>query len=290
MISNPKVSVIVTCYNQGKYLEDSISSVINQTWTNWECWIIDDGSTDNSILEARKYEKIDPRIKVFSQKNSGVSNARNKGLELVSGDFIQFLDADDILHHGKFLSQLELFNQFPEVDLCFGSSRYFFDGEEKTLFPLHPNGAIPVDLTKEDSFQVEMIFKNNVCTNCSLLIKKKAVEKVKFRQVIYEDWIFNLELALNEFIFHYHPALEAYSYIRMTKESQMNKHTSHLNKFKEFEKYKYFLVTNYGYPFNQDLVKLNKSDLNSKIKKLIKSLLPPVMYDAISTVKKNLLR
>lgn len=287
MISNPKVSIIITCFNQGKYLDDSISSILNQTWTNWECVIIDDGSTDDSFLKAKKFEEIDSRIKVYTQQNSGVSSARNRGLELISGDFVQFLDADDILNSGKFSSQLKVFEQFPEVDLCFGSSRYFFDGQREILFPLHPNGAIPVDLTKDDMFQVEMIFKNNVCTNCSLLIKRKAVEKVRFRKIIYEDWIFNLELALNKFIFHHHPSLDAYSYVRMTKESQMNKHTGDLNQYMEFEKCKSFLLNLYSYPINQDLIHLNRSDFNFRLKNWIKLWTPPVVYDALSALKKT---
>lgn len=90
-----KVSVIVPVYNSGKYIEKCIESIINQTYQNIEVLIVNDGSTDNSYSICNEYAKKDSRIKLFSIENSGVSYARNLGIENAQGKFITFVDSDD---------------------------------------------------------------------------------------------------------------------------------------------------------------------------------------------------
>lgn len=95
---NSKISVIVPVYNAEKYIDDCVNSVMNQTFLNWELILVDDGSSDSSGKIADKYTSVDNRIKVCHlNQNSGVSAARNKGLEIAEGDYISFLDADDEL-------------------------------------------------------------------------------------------------------------------------------------------------------------------------------------------------
>ncbi len=91
------ISVIVPVYNAEKYLEKSINSVLNQTYSHWELILIDDGSLDKSKEICDKFSNRNSRIKVFHQANAGVSAARNRGIEAASGEYITFLDADDIL-------------------------------------------------------------------------------------------------------------------------------------------------------------------------------------------------
>lgn len=95
-IKQPLVSVIMPVYNVEKYLEESIDSVINQTYKNFELLIIDDGSTDSSLQIAKKYSK-DARINIFTIKNVGLSAARNFGIENASGDYLYFVDSDDFV-------------------------------------------------------------------------------------------------------------------------------------------------------------------------------------------------
>lgn len=92
-----KISVIVPIYNTDKYLESCIQSVLDQTYSNWELILIDDGSSDSSGAIADKYELSDERIKVVHKPNEGVSVARNQGIDMASGDYIAFLDSDDML-------------------------------------------------------------------------------------------------------------------------------------------------------------------------------------------------
>jgi len=103
-MDSPLVSIIIPVYNSEKYLAETIASAIRQTWENKEIIVIDDGSTDNSLLIAESF--ANEYIKVFSQPNKGASAARNKGLLEAKGDYIQFLDGDDLLMHNKIELQL----------------------------------------------------------------------------------------------------------------------------------------------------------------------------------------
>lgn len=105
----PKISVIIPCYNQGHYLSEALQSVLNQTYENWECLIVNDGSQDNTHQVAQEWLEKDKRFSYIFKENGGLSSARNKGLDNATGEYIQFLDADDIIDIKKFeFSLLEL--------------------------------------------------------------------------------------------------------------------------------------------------------------------------------------
>jgi len=105
--SAPTVSVIVPCYNQGRYLSDALNSLLAQTYRNWECIIVNDGSTDNTRQVALDYVSRDPRFRYLEQRNRGLANARNRGLREMRGTHVQFLDADDAIAPEKLQLQLE---------------------------------------------------------------------------------------------------------------------------------------------------------------------------------------
>lgn len=91
------ISIIVPIYNTEQYLSQCIDSIINQTYSNIEILLLNDGSTDNSLEICKKYEKLDNRIIVIDKKNSGVSDTRNTGIKLAKGKYIMFVDSDDVL-------------------------------------------------------------------------------------------------------------------------------------------------------------------------------------------------
>ena len=96
----PLVSIIVSCYNQGLYLKEAINSILEQTYKEWECIIIDDGSTDTTSTIIHKFvERKDYSctVKLITQKNHGLSAARNSGLQKIYGQYVMFVDSDDIL-------------------------------------------------------------------------------------------------------------------------------------------------------------------------------------------------
>src|SRR6478609_2698254 len=98
MNSCPSISVIVPCYNQASFLPAAVLSVINQSCSNWECIIINDGSTDDTELVARECVKKDSRITLHNKRNGGLSSARNYGINVAKGEYLLFLDSDDIIY------------------------------------------------------------------------------------------------------------------------------------------------------------------------------------------------
>ena len=114
----PLVSVIMPCYNCADFIEESIISVLSQDYSEIELILIDDGSTDSTADVISTIN--DPRIRYFSQPNSGVSAARNNGLDQAKGEYIAFIDADDIWHKSKLRLQTQLL-QDSDFQVCFTS-------------------------------------------------------------------------------------------------------------------------------------------------------------------------
>ena len=107
MESQPLVSVIMPCYNMASYVSDSIKSVIAQTYPHWELLIVDDASTDETVNIIKSYAQADSRIKfAIKKQNSGISDTRNQCIQMAQGQFLAFLDADDIWHPEKLEKQL----------------------------------------------------------------------------------------------------------------------------------------------------------------------------------------
>lgn len=105
---NPELSIIIPVYQAEKYLRDCLSSVLNQSFENFELILIDDGSTDESASICDEYAKNDSRILVIHQENKGQSAARNKGLKLAKGEFVGFIDNDDRIEPEMFALLLKL--------------------------------------------------------------------------------------------------------------------------------------------------------------------------------------
>ena len=106
---NPLVSILIPCHNSETWLGETIKSALSQTWNNKEIILVDDGSTDNSLQIAKSFESS--AVKIISQKNKGASAARNTALKNARGDFIQYLDADDLLAADKIRQQINLLQQ-----------------------------------------------------------------------------------------------------------------------------------------------------------------------------------
>lgn len=126
---NKMITVIMPLYNAEKFVEKAIISVIKQTYTNWELIIVDDGSTDKSYTIAQKY--ISDKVKLFSQTNRGACVSRNKALSLAKGEYIKFLDADDLLTVNCLEIQIEHFKELKENQIPFGN--YIFIDEKDNV-------------------------------------------------------------------------------------------------------------------------------------------------------------
>lgn len=106
MTAKHLISIIVPSFNQSYYLPEALDCLISQTYEHWECIIINDGSTDNTEEIALKYCKADNRFQYHRKRNGGLSSARNAGLKMAKGYYIQFLDSDDFLEKTKFETSL----------------------------------------------------------------------------------------------------------------------------------------------------------------------------------------
>lgn len=129
----PLVSIVIPSYNAERFIEETLDSVVNQTWPNIEAFVVDDGSADKTVQLAKKFES--DKVKVLKQTNSGACVARNKGLALSKGDFIQYLDADDVLSYDKIEAQLDVLINNPGY-MGISPSVHFMDGEDyKSMLP-----------------------------------------------------------------------------------------------------------------------------------------------------------
>lgn len=218
------VSIIIPCYNYGGLLSETLESLIAQTHAHWECIVVDDGSTDNTKEVVSKFAQRDARFKYVYQNNSGVSRARNNGLEHSRGDYIQFLDADDLLFGRKLEVHLAHLVRNPAMDLVYGPVQYFDDGNfgalrqslDMSLLPWMPN------VSGQGSDMVFQLVKSNIMVIQSPLIKKSSLEKTgHFNEVLRynEDWYLWFKCALVGMAMVYDGSPEGMSYVRVHKAS-----------------------------------------------------------------------
>lgn len=181
-----KVSVIVPCYKQAEYLSETLDSVFTQTYQNWECVIVNDGSPDNTEEIAKKYLVKDRRFKYVSQENKGLSSARNTGIANSEGEYILPLDADDKIGSTYLEKAVARFKEVPETKLVYCKAELF--GEENGIWDLPP-------------YDYENIIWNN-CIFCSALFRRRDFVNIggyKENMVHgYEDWDLWLTLLQKE--------------------------------------------------------------------------------------------
>jgi glycosyltransferase involved in cell wall biosynthesis len=179
--SNPLVSVIIPVYNSELYLEESIRSVLAQTYQPLEILIINDGSTDGSESVARKFAK---QTIYLYQSNQGAAAARNQGIKKSSGEFLAFLDADDLWESDKIAKQMDILEQEADLDMVFGNVFQFISEDTKS-----------VSRTRLD--EADQILPGYVPG--TILIRKKAFLKVG---------LFSIAWKIGEFIDWYLKAME----------------------------------------------------------------------------------
>jgi glycosyltransferase involved in cell wall biosynthesis len=131
----PAVSILIPAFNCEKYIRWTIESALAQTWPKKEIIVVDDGSSDNTFWIARQFESNS--VKVIKQDNMGASAARNKALGLAQGDYIQWLDADDILHPDKIRLQIKKMIQENDDSVLLSSSwgKFYYRTEKAKFLP-----------------------------------------------------------------------------------------------------------------------------------------------------------
>lgn len=134
-----KVSVIIPCYNQAQFLPDALISISSQTYPYWECIIVNDGSNDSTEEIALDWVTKDNRFRYIKKENGGLASARNTGLKLSKGEYIQFLDADDVIDKEKFNLQVSALNKTKGYALSYCD---YFTSTEFDLLKEYPSRYI----------------------------------------------------------------------------------------------------------------------------------------------------
>ena len=186
-----KISVIVPVYNVEQYLERCVDSIINQTYKNLEIILVNDGSTDNSGQLCDELAKKDDRIRVIHKKNGGLSDARNKGEESSTGDYIIFIDSDDYIHIDMINSlYIQIKSVGADVSVC-GVMNVYSNSET----PQCSNTQLVFSCDREGFLKEYLVGEKIPGGIWNKLIKKSISENIKFPfGLIYEDAYYQYEL------------------------------------------------------------------------------------------------
>lgn len=188
------ISIIVPVYNVENYIKECINSIINQSYKNIEIILVDDGSTDNSGSLCEEFSLIDSRIVTFHKENGGLSDARNYGIRHSNGEYIMFVDSDDIIDKDIVNVLYTLIQKDKSIDISVCNLKRFNDG--------HPPRFIHRDkysiLDREGSLK-EFLYQKRISTSsCGKLYRKKIMENIFFvKNQRFEDNEFVFKLLLN---------------------------------------------------------------------------------------------
>lgn len=220
------VSVIIPAYNYGRFLTETLNSVQNQTEQDFECIVVDNGSTDNTAEVVQPFLS-DPRFRYLKQENLGVSAARNTGLQLAKGEYIQFLDADDLLETEKLRLMRNYLEQHSECDLVYSDMRYFkTERPSEFFYRMNCDPSHDLPWMNYESAQgaklAELFLAGNNMVISSPLFRKVLIssnglmdENLRYN----EDWEFWLRLIINGARFDFLKEDQIYSLIRVHKNS-----------------------------------------------------------------------
>lgn len=224
-MNGPLISVIIPTYNYGSLICDALKSVVVQTYPNWECIIVDDGSTDDTAETVKQFIAANPGLAFHyvRKPNGGTAAAKNAGIALAKGAYLQFLDADDRLSPDKMRIQISAISS-TRAPLVFSRSVFFMasGGEEKYL-DKYPAGYLGSE-TLEGTTLISKLVRNNQFTISSPLVETLLVKKAgMFLEGLdsNEDWLFWFRIALLKPYFVYDGQKASFSEVRLHAGSAM---------------------------------------------------------------------
>ena len=245
---NPIVSVIIPTYNRGYVIWETLDSVLNQTYSNWECIVVDDGGDDNTDELIEKYIAKNNRFKYVKRPVDlikGVSSCRNYGVDISKGEFVIFLDSDDILASWALGNRLKYFRQYPNNDFLVFSTQFF----DNNIF--NKKNVFNIDPVKENRENYLLLFLKYQFpwTVMSSIWKKNILLKNKFRNdlQLLEDIIFHIEILFNSDV-KFKRIKEIDNFYRIPNWGKNNT-TDSIDKM--FDSVSY-LLKNYNYKIAQD--------------------------------------
>jgi len=190
------VSVIMPCYNHGRFLADSIGSILNQTYRELELIVVDDCSTDNSVEVMLAFAKQDSRVKVIQHAvNSGLSRSRNDAIRAATGEWIAFCDADDLWAEEKLACQLKMLQQNPQYAVAYSES--LIVDEKGKLTGEKFSDLFPLPACSSGSLFEVLCIRNFINVPSAILHKQRAGKNVYFDEQIelVNDWWYWIRLS-----------------------------------------------------------------------------------------------
>ena len=228
------VSIIMPAYNTAVTINDSIQSVLNQTYSNWELIIIDDESRDNTIQVVLELEAKDHRIRLITlPKNGGLSNARNAGINLSRGKFLTFLDADDLWHERKLEAQVKLHVQDP---FCRISHTNYDLLVNNNIVSRYRGQIFDNFYSKRGNLYPQILFRNNIAILSVMVERELVLASEGFDSGLwaFEDQDLWIKIAKQNFNFGYID--ERLCYYRVNPNGMSNKIGKYRNAYKSFLK------------------------------------------------------
>lgn len=216
----PLVSVIVPAYNYGRFISQALDSVLAQTFTDWECLIVDDGSTDDTCRVVHPYVAGTDRFRYLHQQNAGPAAARNTGINNSRGKYIQFLDADDLIQPDKLNRQVDFLQRNPHVDIVYSEMRYFRDEAPGQFFYSMSDPDLPwlPRVSGSGNDVLLPLLKSNIVVSNSPLMCASVIRVVGlFHEKLQaqEDWHYWLRCALRNRYFAFQDFENAFALVRL---------------------------------------------------------------------------
>jgi glycosyltransferase involved in cell wall biosynthesis len=215
---SPAVSVIIPTHNYARYLRDAVESVRAQTRGDWECIVVDDGSTDETPEVLARLAAEEPRLVRLSQPRRGPSAARNAGLRQAHGEFVQFLDADDLLQPTKLAAHVATLDANVHVDIVYGPTGYFDDGSAAIVRATLRGGSLPEPSSGSGWTMLEALLAANLMTIGAPLIRRTVFDCIGlFDEGLarMEDWELWLRCANAGMVFLFVPSPAPVAFVRV---------------------------------------------------------------------------
>ncbi|WP_204106044.1 MULTISPECIES: glycosyltransferase [Spirulina sp. CCY15215] len=205
----PKISIIIPVYNGEKTIRETIDSVFAQTFQDWELIISNDGSSDRTLEIVTAIS--DPRIRIISDVNAGLSESRNRGIKMAIGAYISFLDADDLWSPDKLEAQLQALENNPEAAVAYSWTDYIDDRGNWVRSGLH--------LSPQGNVLSELFLHNFLENGSNLLVRREAIDRIGYFETSLtsvQDWDFYLRLADR---YHFVPVSRSQIFYRISDTS-----------------------------------------------------------------------
>lgn len=222
MNASRRVSVVIPCYNQGRFLAEALQSVFAQTHAQLEIVVVDDGSSDATASIAASFGQ---RIRFLQQPHKGPSAARNLALASCTGAYLQFLDADDMIEPDKIRAQVAFLEARPDIGIVYSDVRYFSsaDPDERALGPYSADGVpfTPMLWAAPGTMLEKLIDRNVLAINSALMRRQAAAAVGPWNESLsaVEDWEYWIRCAHAGVRFQYQDAPGTLALVRLHPES-----------------------------------------------------------------------